>query len=124
MRKRLLIVILIISALFLYGCKNKKEDVKKYSGIYKGVYTKYVGDEEKTEDNTFSLTLNEDGTGTHFRDGYSLSVSWKVENDVFYMTEVFLGMNTEYYGTITDENIQLYNGNKDDITTLEYYYSK
>ena len=128
----LAVILLFTSLVMLTGCGNSDEDSKKeektnladYAGTYQGQYTKLVGDSEKNEDDIFYLELNEDGTGTHYRDDYSFSITWSLKGEKFTMTETFLGAEIEYKGTLKDGELDIFNGDEDDIWTYEYVYEK
>ena len=92
-------------------------------GTWTGVYTKLVGDETKTEE-TFSLTLNADGTGKHARDDYEFSVTWTEEDGKITMNETFIGDPIVYTGAIEDGELHLFNGDPSDLWTYEYVYTK
>lgn len=129
-----LVMILLISGLFVFsGCgktedkkEEKKQDLSAVSGNYQGKYTKFVGDDDsaKVEDEPFSLELKADGTGTHYRDDYQFDVTWSLDGDKFKMIETFMGDSIEYTGTLKDDELDIFNGDPDDIWTCEYVYHR
>ena len=63
-------MMILMMGIVLTGCNNDKDDKKEEkvdlsaaAGTYKGIYTKFVGDDTKVEDEEFSLELKDDGTG-------------------------------------------------------------
>ena len=121
-----LTIILMVSGLFLLtGCGNK-EELTADAGTYKGVYTKFVGDDEsaKVEDEEFNLELKADGTGKHNRDGESFDITWNLEGENFSMHETFLGMSIDYTGTLANGKLDIFNGDPNDDLTCEYVYEK
>ena len=119
---RLLVALVaVFTVLTLTGCGK---DLSKYAGTYKGEYTKMVGDTEKETADTFSLELKADGTGTSTRDGYDYDITWSVDGETFKMTEKFLCLTVDYTGTIKDDKIDVFNGDKNDDFTYEYVYTK
>ena len=93
-------------------------------GEWTGVYCKFVGSEDGETDEPFSLTLNADGTGTHFRDDLELTVTWAMTDGEFTMTEHFMGMTIDYTGTLSDGVLHLYNDTPTDPFTYEYVYGQ
>lgn len=128
----MLILVLAIGVFTLTGCnkstesKNTSKKSESIVGTYDGVYTKCVGDPEtsKVTDEEFSLELNEDGTGTHNRDGYSYDVTWTIDGSDFKMSEKFVGDPIEYSGTLKDGKLDIFNGDKSNSFTVEYVYEK
>ena len=116
----LLLAVALLCALFT-ACSDNP--MKKAAGTYVGQYTKFVGDDEKEEE-TFTLTLEADGTGKHARDDLELKVTWTLEGEAITMKETFLGMSIDYTGTLKDGELHLFNGDPEDIWTCEYVYQK
>ena len=115
----------------LTGCNNDKDDKKEEkvdlsaaAGTYKGIYTKFVGDDTKVEDEEFSLELKDDGTGVSNRDGASYKLTWSLKGKEFKMTETFAGMSIDYNGTLDNGKLEIYNGDKDNDFTYMYVYEK
>ena len=118
----ILVTIMLVCGIFiLTGCGNNESFA---AGTYKGLYTKFVGDEEKVEDEEFSLELKADGTGKHNRNGESFNIIWKLDGDKFSMTEKFLSITIDYNGTLVDGKLDIFNGDKDEDLTCEYVYEK
>lgn len=122
-------IMIMLSFCLFMGCGNSKDDKKKedlsaYAGTYKGVYTKFVGDTTKIENEVFSLDLKADGTGTSNRDGASYKLTWKVNGKEFTMTETFAGMSIDYNGTLENGKLDIFNGDKNNDFTYEYVYEK
>ena len=126
-----LVMILLISGLFVFsGCgkteekkEEKKQDLSAVSGTYIGKYVKLVGDTQEVEE-VFSLELNADGTGVHYRDDYSFNVTWSLDGDKFEMTETFIGDPIIYTGTLKDDKLDIFNGDPNNIWTYEYVYNR
>lgn len=130
----ILILVLLVSGLLMFaGCgkeeegkkeENKKPDLSAYAGTYEGKYTKVVGDtdDNRNEDEEFSLDLKADGTGKHNRDGMSFNVTWTVDGENFSMSETFIGDPIEYTGTLKNGKLDIFNGDPDEIFTYEYVY--
>ncbi|MBQ8133441.1 MAG: hypothetical protein IJ192_03380 [Clostridia bacterium] len=95
-------------------------------GTYKGQYTKFVGDSDdaKVTDEPFSLELQTGGKGTHYRDDLEINITWELDGENFIMTESFMGMKTEYTGTLKDGKLNIFNGDPTDDWTCEYVYEK
>ena len=107
-----LLGVLSIGCFAACGAKNNPD-----AGEYKGVYGKWVGSEDKDED--------EDGTGTFKRDDNEFTVKeWKVEDGKFSMTEKFLGLENEYTGTLKDGHLEIYGGDPEDELTYMYVFEK
>lgn len=125
-RNILLITLVVVFAFIITGCGDSKVDLSEYAGTYEGKYTKLVGntDEEKNENEVFSLDLNADGTGKHNRNNMSFDVTWSVDKENFKMTETFVGDPIEYTGTLKDGKLHLYNGDPNNTFTYEYFYEK
>ena len=94
-----------------------------FIGTWVGSYTKMVGGESKNEE-TFSLTLNADGTGKHARDDYEFNVTWTQDGDTITMNETFIGDPIVYTGSVNDGELRLFNGDPTDRWTYEYVYQK
>ena len=97
--------------------------VKAAAGTYEGQYVKLVGDETKNAE-SFTLTLKEDGTGTHARDDMEFKVTWTLEGESFTMKETFIGDPIVYTGTLKDGVLDLVNGDPEDPFTYNYVYQK
>lgn len=124
-------MIILMMGIVLTGCNNDKEDKKEEkvdlsaaAGTYKGIYTKFVGDDTKVEDEEFSLELKADGTGVSNRDGASYKLTWSLKGKEFKMTETFAGMSIDYNGTLDNGKLEIYNGDKDNDFTYMYVYEK
>lgn len=124
MKKVIALLMAVMMVIGLTACGNS--ELKAASGTYKGEYTKMVGDDEddKTTDEEFTLTLESNGKGKHDRDGLSIDVTWELEGENFKMTETFMGMKLEYTGTLKDGKLDIFNGDPEDIWTMEFVYSK
>lgn len=123
-------IILALGMTALTGCNNKEDQNKKddslaaAAGTYKGIYTKYVGDSTRIENEEFSLELKADGTGTSNRDGASYKLTWQLKGTAFTMTEKFAGITIDYNGTLEDGKLDIFNGDKNNDFTYEYVYEK
>jgi hypothetical protein len=116
----LLLAVALLCVLFTACSANP---MKAAAGTYVGQYTKLVGDDEKEEE-TFTLTLEADGTGKHARDDLELKITWTLEGEAITMKETFLGISIDYTGTLKDGELHLFNGDPEDIWTCEYVYQK
>lgn len=132
-----LLLALLLTAALLAGCGGKQTGtsapaetvnpaIEAASGTWTGIYTKLVGDsdENRNTDETFSLTLNPDGTGIHARDDMEFNVTWTLEGDSFRMEETFIGDPIIYVGTLKDGTLDIFNGDPADVWTYEYVYEK
>ena len=123
MKKSCLLVMLVLtSILIITGCQGA---LAKYSGTYKLEYSKYVGDpddEKSTEE--WTITLNSDGTGNSNRSGVNYDIEWSIDGDTVKLTENFYGAKSNYEGTVSDNTLDLYNGNKNEALTQEFKFIK
>ena len=96
------------------------------AGTYKGVWHKFVGDNEdaKVTNEEFSLVLEANGKGKFIRDGAEFNLTWKLDGETFTMTETFLGLTNDYTGTLKDGRIDIFNGDSTDDLTYEYILVK
>ena len=118
MKKVLSLLVVLVLVVVLAGCGSKSEDLSSYAGTYEGKYTRFVGDSEDAKnEEEFTLVLEKDGKGTHYRDGLEISVTWKVKSGEVQMTEKFMGMTIDYTGTLEGNSLVLYNGDPEDIFT-------
>ena len=94
--------------------------------VWKGTYTKFVGDPDTAKDTSeeFSLELYEDGTGVHHRSGMDFKVTWELNGEDFTMSETFIGDPIVYTGTLSGNSLHLFNGDPKDDFTCEYVYEK
>lgn len=82
-----------------------------------------MGDENWADDeDSFSLTLNADGTGIHARDGMEFKVTRALDGENFTMNEMFIGDPIVYTGTLKDGELHPYNNTPENPLTYEYYY--
>ena len=116
----LLLVISLMTAL-LTACGDSA--LKAAAGTYVGQYVKLVGDDAKKNEK-FSLSLLEDGTGKHSRDGMEFDVTWTLEGENFTMKETFVGEPITYTGTMQEGRLDIFNGDPESIWTYEYVYQK
>ena len=116
----LLLVISLMTAL-LTACGDSA--LKAAAGTYVGQYVKLVGDDAKKNEK-FSLSLLEDGTGKHSRDGMEFDVTWTLEGENFTMKETFVGEPITYTGTMQEGCLDIFNGDPESIWTYEYVYQK
>ena len=122
MKKVLLLCTLVIFNLLLIGCTN---NLSKYSGTYKLEYYKYVADPDsaKTIDD-WILVLEKDGTGKSNRDGGSYSIEWSIKDNNISLKEKFGSISIDYNGTIINNRIDVYNGDRNNDLTLEAVFIK
>ena len=121
----LLLALALLAGLFA-ACETVDPAVKAAVGTYEGQYTKCVGDsdDDRVTDQAFKLTLTEDGKGTHERDGLTLNVNWSVNGEKITVQETFIGITLDYTGTVKDGELHLFNGDPENIWTVEYVYKK
>lgn len=121
----LTLVLVLLAALFA-ACEQGDPAVKAASGVYVGQYTKLVGDgdDARNTDADFRLTLTQDGKGTHERDDLSLNVTWTLEGERITVQETFIGVTLDYSGTLKDGELHLFNGDPENVWTVEYVYKK
>ena len=123
--KKLLSFLLIItlSIVLVTGCGNNNS---QYAGTYQLEYSKYVGDSDndKNTSETAEILLKEDGTGKSNRNGYSYDVEWSIKGNSITLIEKYYGMTIEYNGTLIDNKLDLFNGDKTDSLTYETVYIK
>ncbi len=123
MKKSLLLVaIVMVGVLVLTGC-GKKADLSKYAGTYSLEYSKYVGDETKSNEE-WTIELKEDGTGKSNRDDESYNVEWSMDGDNIKLTEKFGPLTNEYNGTLVEGKLDIFNGDKTNDLTLEAVFNK
>ena len=94
--------------------------------VWKGIYTKFVGDPDTSKDTSeeFSLELYEDGTGVHHRSDMDFKVTWELKGEDFTMSETFIGDPIVYTGTLSGNSLHLFNGDPENDFTCEYVYEK
>jgi len=106
--------------------KTASPETQAAAGIYKGLYTKFVGDgdDAKNTDEAFRLELAPDGTGMSFRDDLEIKVpDWSVEDGKVKLTEKFLG-TIDYTGTLDGNRLSLFNGEPESPLTCQYVFEK
>ena len=94
--------------------------------VWKGTYTRFVGDPDTAKDTSeeFSLELYEDGTGVHHRSDMDFKVTWELKGEDFTMSETFIGDPIVYTGTLSGNSLHLFNGDPENDFTCEYVYEK
>ena len=123
MKKAVAILLLFVLIFSLAACSSGGSKKPSVAGTYEGVHLKMVGVEE-WEEEEFSLELKKNGTGKHNRNDMSFDVTWKLDGEDFTMQETFLGMTIDYTGTLKDGELDIFNGDPEDIWTYEYVYEK
>ena len=106
--------------------KKASAETAAAAGIYKGLYTKFVGDgdDARNDREPFRLELNPDGTGKSFRDDLEIKVpDWSVENGKVKLTEKFLG-TIDYTGTLEGSRLSLFNDDPESPLTCQYVFEK
>ena len=105
--------------------KEGTPEMKEAAGTFVGQYTYFVGSpEDKNSSEPFKLVLNDDGTGTSFRNDLEINVpDWTVENGAFKLTEKFLG-TIDYTGKLDGKDLILFNGDPENNFTCAYVFVK
>ena len=112
-----------ILLLALAGCGGGGKSASPAVGTWVGQYTKLVGDtDDARSPETFSLELKADGSGVHHRDDMEFKVSWKLDGEDFSMDEKFIGDPIHYTGKLSGDDLNLFNGDPENIWTYEYVY--
>ncbi len=125
MKKSLFIFIFVmVGVLFITSCG--KGDLSKYAGTYKIEYSKYVGDPDtaKNTDEIWTIELNSDGTGKSSRNGSNYDVEWSINGENITFVEKFMGIKLDYNGTISNNKLDIFNGDKTNDLTLEAVFIK
>ena len=123
-KKIIALLLVSIVSLTLIACSSGASN--ENAGTYVGQYSKFVGDPdtEKSTD-SFTIILNDDGTGTFKRDDNEFKISkWSVKETKFTMKEKFLGAENEYQGTLNGDTLTIYNGEVDNDLTYMYVAKK
>ncbi len=122
MKKILLGLMVFAFAFFLAGCSN----LGKYAGTYVMEYGKFVGDPDTSKDTTAieKMVLEDDGTGKSVRDGLNIDVEWHMDGENITLVEKYMGITLEYNGTLKDNKLDLFNGDKEEDLTYEKVYNK
>ena len=124
--KRTVLWLCLFLCLCLPACGKGNDAMKEASGTYKLSKSKLVGDNAQSwkSDDDFSRELKSDGTGTSSRDGMEIKVKWALTEEEFTMTETYMGMSIEYTGTMKNGELDVFNGDPEDIWTCEFVYVK
>ena len=120
MKRTIAVVMAIVMALMLVAGGASHDD--QFEDVLHA--RKFVGDNDYATDESFTLKLNEDGTGTRTTDGISYDLTWKLDGESFTMTETFLGLTIDYTGTLKDGVLDIFNDDPEDIMTYEYILVK
>lgn len=117
-----IIYLILVCFILLAGCG--KNELSKYEGVYKLEYTKYIGDTEKNNTTQATLTLNSDGTGTNNHDGVKFNITWVIDGTNIKITENHTESIIEYNGTLENNKLDIFDGDKNNSLTLELVYYK
>ena len=119
-----IICLLLVCFMLLIGCG--KNEVLSHEGVYKLVYTKYVGDKDKENniDMTNKITLNSDGTGISVHDGVDHNITWSIDGINIKILESHTESILEYSGTLENNKLDIFDGNKSNSLTKELVYQK
>ena len=111
MRLSSLLICLVIIGTLMAACGGASNPA---AGTYKGIYTKFVGDDDdaKVTDEVFSL------------DDLDINVTWTLDGEKFTMQETFMGIKLDYTGTLVNGKLDIFNGDPEDIWSCEYVYEK
>ena len=106
------------------GCG--KNELSNYEGVYKLEYTKYIGDsmEERNINNTSQITLKSDGTGISIHDGVNHNITWVLDGINIKIMENHSESIIEYNGTLENNKLDIFDGDKNNSLTLELVYYK
>jgi len=120
--KKITLCFIIVLLVLITGCSSA---LSKNAGTYQLDYYKFVGDSEneKNTENKWELVLKSDGTGESFRNGTSYVVEWSMNNDEINIIEQY-GIAIDYKGTIKNNILSIYNGDKNNSLTVEYVFKK
>jgi hypothetical protein len=123
MKKVFLFCLIVIGLFIITGCGNK---LSEYAGIYKLEYSKFVGDPDTAKDTSevAEITLNADGTGKSVRDGLNIDIEWKLDGENITLTEIYMGIKLDYNGTLKNNKLDIFNGDKTNQLTVEKVYIK
>ena len=115
------LLFIFLSFILVTGCGNSK-----YAGTYELEYSKYVGDSDndKNTNEIATIILNKDGTGKSNRNGYSYNIEWHIDENNITLIEKAYGLTIEYNGTLIDNKLDLFNGDKENLLTYETVYIK
>lgn len=120
--KKIFLGLLLVGLFMFVGCSS---DLEEYSGTYKLSYYKYVGDPDTAKNTAVEqIILNEDGTGKSIRDGLDITVTWSIDGNNITLTETYIGTKIEYNGILENNKLDLFNGDKTNMLTIEKVYNK
>ena len=140
MKNKIIGLLLFLSIFVITGCENRVQEEPKaneqkveeqktvivVAGTYEGQYTKLVGasESEKDTSDNFYLVLDPDGTGIHHRNDSEYKLTWTNDGENISIKETFVGISIDYNGTLKDNDLVLYNGDKTNDFTMQYVYKK
>lgn len=120
MKKIVLCFITIVSFFILTSCGNNS-----YIGTYELDYYRYVGDPSDVKNTgNSSIILDDDGVGTINRDGLNINITWEIDDENISIVELSSDNGKSYYGTIKDDKLDLFDGDKENPLTNELVYIK
>lgn len=119
-----IIYLILVCFILLVGCG--KNELSNYEGVYKLEYTKYIGDsmEERNINNTSQITLKSDGTGISIHDGVNHNITWVLDGINIKIMENHSESIIEYKGTLENNKLDIFDGDKNNSLTLELVYYK
>ena len=119
-----IIYLILVCFILLVGCG--KNELSNYEGVYKLEYTKYIGDsmEERNINNTSQITLKSDGTGISIHDGVNHNITWVLDGINIKIMENHSESIIEYNGTLENNKLDIFDGDKNNSLTLELVYYK
>ena len=124
MKKLISAALLVMLLLTVTACSGGNKEMKAAAGTYNLTKSKLVGDSEWITGDEYRLELTADGKGKHFRSDLELNVEWSIQGEEFTMKETFMGMTLEYTGTLKNGELDIFNGDPEDIWTYEFVYNK
>lgn len=117
-----IIYLILVCFILLVGCG--KNELSNYEGVYKLEYTKYIGDTEKNTTTQSTITLNSDGTGKSNYSGIEFNITWVVDENNIKILETHTESIIEYKGTLENNKLNIFDGDKNISLTKEYMYIK
>ena len=120
MKKVFVGIIIAITCVLLVGCGK---DLSDYQGTYVLEFSKYVGDVDTATDNSYAeMVLESDGTGKSIRNSVTYDIEWSIDGEDVTIKEN--SSKIEYNGTLKDNKLDIFDGDKENALTKEMIYIK